>query len=153
MGMFGMFGKKRGGSGGGDEEFGGDMVSMMKMMAGMPGMMRKPMMKGRINQLLALSEEKRQESIRDMMGAFHSPDIKAKTRETLVATRVEIISEMPEEKRRTIMSSRAAALKIAPELDQVDQKVQQQVLTQLSPQARNTFTASWDYVKKASSSN
>ena len=36
-----------------DGEWGSDMVGMMKMLAGMPGMMRTPMMKGRINQLLS----------------------------------------------------------------------------------------------------
>ncbi len=67
------------------------MVGMMKMPWGVPHMMRKPMMKGRINQLLSLTEEKRQESIRDMIGAFHSAEVKDKAREKLVATRVEIV--------------------------------------------------------------
>ena len=44
MGMFGMFGGKK--QGGGEGDWGGDMVGMMGMLAGMPGMMRKPMMKG-----------------------------------------------------------------------------------------------------------
>ena len=57
-------------------EWGSDNVGMMKMLAGMPHMMRKPMMKGRINQLLSLTEEQRQDSIRDMIGAFHSDKVK-----------------------------------------------------------------------------
>ena len=115
MGMFGMFGSKK--EGGVDTgEYGSDQVGMMKMLAGMPHMMRKPMMKGRLSHLLSLSEEKRQESIRDMIGAFHSPEVKDKAREKLIATRVEIISELPEEKRRTIMSSRSEALKSTQDL-------------------------------------
>ena len=80
MGMFGMFGKKEGGYDTATGEWGGDNVGMMKMLAGMPHMMRKPMMKGRINQLLSLTEEKRQESIRDMIGAFHNTKVKPKAR-------------------------------------------------------------------------
>ena len=73
MGFMGMFGgKKSTGSEGGD--WGSDQVGMMKMLAGMPHMMRKPMMKGRINQLLSLTEENRQESIREMIGVFDNPE-------------------------------------------------------------------------------
>ena len=43
----GMFGSKKSGTAEGD--WGSDQVGMMKMLAGMPHMMRKPMMKGRIN--------------------------------------------------------------------------------------------------------
>ena len=78
---------------------------MMKMLAGMPYMMRKPMMKGRINQLLSLSEEQRQESIRDMIEAFHSSKVNSKARESLVATRVKIVGELSADNRRTIISS------------------------------------------------
>ena len=88
MGMFGMFGKKEGGFNETTGEWGSDNVGMMKMLAGMPHMMRKPMMKGRITQLLSLTEEQRQDSIRDMIGAFHSNKVKPKARESLVATRV-----------------------------------------------------------------
>ena len=91
MGMFGMFGKKEGGFDAATGEWGSDNVGMMKMLAGMPHMMRKPMMKGRINQLLSLTEEKRQESIRDMIGAFHSSKVKLGARESLVATRVALL--------------------------------------------------------------
>ena len=126
---------------------GSDNVGMMKMLAGMPHMMRKPMMKGRINQLLSLTEEKRQESIRDMIGAFHSTKVKAKARESLVATRVEIVGELSEDKRRTIISSRAEALKVAPELDETDRRVQEKVLPNLSQSTRNAFLATWESVQ------
>ena len=59
MGFMGMFGEKKTGLDPTTGEWGSDNVGMMKMLAGMPHMMRKPMMKGRLNQLLALSEEKR----------------------------------------------------------------------------------------------
>ena len=147
MGMFGMFGKKKGELDPVTGEWGGDMVGMMKMLAGMPHMMRKPMMKGRINQLLSLSEEKRQESMRDMIGAFHSDKVKPKARESLVATRVEIIGELPEEKRRIIISSRTEALKVAPELDQIDRQVQERILPTISPSSREAFLDSWTYVR------
>ena len=104
------------------------------------------MMKGRINQLLSLSEEKRQESIRDMVGAFHNPEVKQKTREKLVATRVEIIAEPPEDKRRTIVASRIEALKVAPELEETDRKVQERVLPKVSESARKAFKQTWDQV-------
>ena len=149
MGMFGMFGKK--GDSTGTGEYGGDMVGMMKMLAGMPHMMRKPMMKGRINQLLSLTEEKRQESIRDMVGAFHSPKVKNGARDSLVATRVEIVGELPEEKRRTIIASRLSALKVAPDLEEADRRVQERVLPKVQQSARIAFTTTWESVTRANS--
>ncbi len=152
MGMFGMFGKKKDSGASDTGDYGSDMVGMMKMMAGMPHMMRKPMMKGRINQLLSLPEEKRQESLRDMIGAFHSPEVNDSTREKLVATRVEIIGEMTEDRRRTIMTSRVAGLKVAPELDEKDQQVTERVLPEISESARAAFTSTWSEVVKSSGS-
>ncbi len=148
MGMFGMFGNKSSGLDPATGEYGGDQVGMMKMLGGMPHMMRKPMMKGRVTQLLSLSEEKRQESIRDMIGAFNHPSVKAKTRESLVATRLEIIGELTEEQRRTIISSRAQALKEAPELDKADQRVQELILPKVPQNARSAFMKTWDHVRK-----
>ncbi len=142
----GMFGKKDGGFDEATGEWGSDSVGMMKMLAGMPHMMRKPMMKGRINQLLTLTEEQRQDSIRDMIGAFHNSKVKSKARESLVATRVEIVGELSDEKRRTIISSRSEALKVAPELDQQDREVQQKVLPKISKSTRDAFQTTWDQV-------
>ena len=146
MGMFGMGGKKTDGTETG--EWGSDSVGMMKMLSGMPHLMRKPMMKGRINQLLSLTEEKRQESLRDMIGAFNSPKIKEGAREKLVATRLEIISELPEEKRETIIKSRVEALKVAPELDQADRTVQERVLPRIAEENLRAFTSTWERVHK-----
>ena len=146
MGMFGMVGKKEGGFDAATGEWGSDNVGMMKMLAGMPHMMRKPMMKGRINQLLSLTEEQRQESIRDMIGAFHSTKVKASARENLVATRVEIVGELSQDKRHTIISSRSEALKVAPELDQQDRSVQEKILPKISKSTREAFQATWDEI-------
>ena len=146
MGMFGMFGKKEGGFNETTGEWGSDNVGMMKMLAGMPHMMRKPMMKGRITQLLSLTEEQRQDSIRDMIGAFHSNKVKPKARESLVATRVEIVGELSDKKRHTIISSRSQALKVAPELDQQDRDVQKKILPKISKSTREAFQATWDQV-------
>ncbi len=147
MGMFGMCGKKEGGFNADSGEWGSDNVGMMKILAGMPHMMRKPMMKGRINQLLSLSEDKRQESIRDMIGAFHSKQVKPKAQESLVATRVEIVGELPEEKRRTIINSRTEALKVVPELDKADQQIQERILPKVPQNARQAFLKTWDHVR------
>ena len=133
----GMFGKKEGGFNETTGEWGSDNVGMMKMLAGMPHMMRKPMMKGRINQLLSLTEEQRQDSIRDMIGAFHSDKVKPEARESLVATRVEIVGELSDEKPRTVISSRRQALKVAPELDQQDRDVQMKILPKISKSTAN----------------
>jgi len=147
MGMFGMFGKKKDKAEG--DDYGSDMVGMMKMMATMPNMMRKPMMKGRINQLLSLEEERRQESIRDMIGAFHSPEVADNARDKLVATRVEIIGEMSEDDRRKIMKSRAMGLKVAPQLEEVDQQATMRVLPQISESARAAFVATREELMKS----
>lgn len=149
MGMFGMFGSKK--SKGADPvtgEYGTDQVGMMKMLAGMPHMMRKPMMKGRINALLTLPEETRQERIRDMIGAFHSPKVKASSRDSLVTTRIEVIGEMTEDKRRTIIASRRAALQPVPELERADQQVQERVLSKVAAKPRQAFQASWNDLYK-----
>ena len=151
MGMFGMGGKKSSGVNPETGEYGGDMVSMMKMMGGMPHMMRKPMMKGRINQMLSLTEEQRQVSIRDMIGAFNSDKVKGKTRESLVATRVEILGELSEEARRTIISSRTEALKVVPELDKADQQIVDRILPKVPQNARQAFLKSWDHVRQTTS--
>ena len=148
----GLFGKKKN-EGGLETEYGGDMVGMMKMIAGMPGMMRKPMMKGRLSQLLELPEEKRQESIREMMRAFHSPKIKDSAREKLITTRVEIVGEFPENQRQTIMKSRTAALRVAPELEDADKKVQQKILPQVSEAARTAFVSTMEQMKKDMAAN
>ena len=136
MGFMGMFGGKET-TGGETGDWGSDQVGMMK---------------GRINQLLSLTEEKRQESIRDMIGAFNSPQVKPKARESLVATRVEILGELPEEKRRTIISSRTTALKVPPELDQADRQVQERVMHQVSQRAREAFLTTWQQVTKSMAS-
>ena len=151
MGFMGMFGGKKSGGVEGDD-WGSDMVGMMKMLAGMPHMMRKPMMKGRVTQLLSLPEEKRQESIRDMIGAFHSPKVKDKARDSLVATRVEIVGELQEEQRRTIITPRTAALKLAAHLEEADRRVQERVLPQISKPAREAFTATWNTITKNTNS-
>ncbi len=133
----GMFGKKEGGFNETTGECGSDNVGMMKMLAGMPHMMRKPMMKGRINQLLSLTGEQRQDSIRDMIGAFHSDKVEPEGRESLVATRVEIVGELSDEKRRTVISSRRQALRVAPELDRQDRDVQMKILPKISKSTAN----------------
>ena len=151
MGIFGMCSKKGSGIDPATGEYGGDMVSMMKMLGGMPHMMRKPMMKGRLNQMLTLSEEQRQVSIRDMIGAFNSDKVKGKTRESLVATRVEILGELSEEQRRTIISSRTEALKVVPELDKADEQIQERILHKVPQSARQAFLKTWDHVRKSAS--
>ena len=145
MGLFGLFGKKKDKSSGEDTGgLGSSMVGMMKMMGDMSDAERKPMVKGRLGQLMELPEEKRQESIREMVGAFHSPDIKDAAREKLIATRTEIIGELPEEKRRMMMASRMQALKDLPDLNQADMAVTKKVLPQVPEGTRKAFMESMD---------
>ncbi len=150
MGIFGMFGKRKDRVEGGDN--GGDMVGMMKMMTGMPDTMRKPMMKGRLTQLLSLPEERRHESIRNMIGAFHSPEIADGDRDRLITTRVEIVGEMSEDDRRTMMMSRTMALKDAPQMEEADQQVTKRILPIVSESARIAFTSTMADLKQAMSS-
>ena len=72
--------------------------------------------------------------------------MKPKSRESLVATRVEIVGELSDAKRRTIISSRYEALKVAPELDQQDRDVQKKIISKISKSAREKFQATWDQV-------
>ena len=145
MGLFGMFGGKSATA----EE--GEMgPGMVNMLAGMPGMMRKQMMKGRLTQLLSLPEDKRQETIRGMFTSFHHPSVKRGNREKVIATRVEVIGELGEEQRRTIMTSRIAALSTAPDVDAEDQAVQEKVIPTVPAKARSAFLDSWGAVHKPS---
>jgi hypothetical protein len=139
MGFLG-FGSK---SAGATAELGEDLVGMMKMLAGMPGMARKPMMKMRINQLLSATEEKRQDGIRKMFAAFHSPRVSDSQREKLISTRVEVVGELTEDRRRTLMTSRKAAMKTLPTQEATDIKWQQQVMPQVSAEARSAFERTW----------
>ena len=82
------------------------------------------------------------------MERFNSDKVNGKTRESLVATRVEILGELSEEKRRTIISSRAEALKVVPELDAADQQVQERILPKVPQNARQAFLKTWDHVRK-----
>ena len=137
MGLFGMGGKKA-------DALEGEMgPGMVNMLAGMPGMMRKQMMKGRINQLLTLSEDKRQETIIGMFRSFHNSQVKDKNREKVIATRVEITGELSEEKRRSLMQSRIAALKTSPELEATDKSVQDKVMPKVPSKARQAFLDTW----------
>ena len=85
----------------------------------MPDEVRTQMMKGRLEQLLTLPEEKRQEAIRGMIASFHHEKVKESDRETLIATRTEIIGGLPEDRRRTMMMSRMRAMMEAPELEEI----------------------------------
>ena len=64
----------------------------------------------------------------------------------MVATRVEIVGELSNEKRRTIISSRSEALKVAPELDQKDREMQKRIFSKISKSTREAFQATWDDV-------
>ena len=81
-----------------------------------------------------------------MFGAFHSPDINDKSREKLIATRVEIIGELSEDRRRRLMTSRQVAMKTAPDVDTADLAIQERVLGKISPKASKAFRASWEQV-------
>ena len=61
----------------------------------------------------------------------------------MVANRVELVGELSEERRRTIISSRSEALKFAPELDQQDRDVQNKILSQISKSSREAFQSTW----------
>ena len=147
MGLFGMFGGKKGGAVAEEGEMGPGMVNML---AGMPGMMRKQMMKGRLNQLLTLEEQKRQESILGMFASFHSDQVKQSNREKVIATRTEVIGEMKEEQRRTLMTSRMAAMKQRPELEEADQKVIQKIMPNVPEKARMAFMDTMTALQKGS---
>ena len=104
------------------------------------------MVNGPSNQLISVTNEQRQDSIRDMIGAYPSNKVRPNSRESLVATRVEIVGELSDDKRRTIISSRHEALKVAPELDQQDRDVQKKILPKISTSTRDKFQATWDEV-------
>ncbi len=87
---------------------------MMNEVAGMPDSMRKQMMKGRLEQLLALSDENRPQAMQSMIAAIHDRKVKESDREKLIATRTEIIGEFSEDRRRTMMMSRMQAMKDHP---------------------------------------
>ncbi len=118
---------------------GGISPEMLSEMAGMPDSMRKQMMRGRLEQLLALPDERRLPALRGLIAAFHDRKIKESDREKLVATRIEVIGEFPEEKRRGIMVARTQAMKEDPDLDKADMELIERVMPQVPADARKAF--------------
>jgi len=64
----------------------------------------------------------------------------------LVATRIEIVGELSDEKRRAIISSRHEALKVAPKLDQQDRGVQKKIISKISKSTLDKFQATREQV-------
>ena len=85
-----------------------------------------------------------------MFSSFHNPSVKQSNREKVITTRVEIIGELSEEKRRTLIRSRFVALKKNPDIEAQDQKVQDAVMPNVSSNARTAFLASWSAIQKSS---
>ena len=112
----------------------------VKELSELPVAMRKQMIKGRVDQLLALPEEGRQEAIRGLAAGFLDPKIKESVQEELIATRTEIVGELSEDRRRTFMMSVMQALKDDPELAESNRSVIQRVLPKEPSEARTAFT-------------
>ncbi len=111
----------------------------VKEISNLPAAMRKQMMKGRVDQLLALPEEGRQEAIRGLAAAFLDPKIKESVREELIATRTEIVGELSEDRRRTFMMSVMQALKDDPDTAKTNRSVVEKVLPKVPSEARTAF--------------
>ena len=112
---------------------------MMNEIAGMPESMRKQMMKGRLEQLIALPDEKRPQAMHSMIAAILDPKVKESDRQNLVATRTEIIGEFSEDRRRAMMMSRMQALKDYPDLDKADVESTEKTMTLVAAEARTAF--------------
>ncbi len=156
MGFLGLFRRKettwtkeaQEGSGMGD----GMGPDMMNELAAMPDGVRTQMMKGRLEQLLTLPEEKRQEAIRGMIASFHHDKVKESDRETLIALRTEIIGGLPEDRRRTMMMSRMRAMMEAPQLEEADKAVIEKVMPRVPAEARKAFVDTMADLMKQSQS-
>ena len=101
--------------------------------------MRKQMMKARLDQLLALPEEGRQEALRGLAAGFLDPKISKGVREDLIATRTEIIGELSEDRRRTLMMSVMQGFKDDPDSAEADRGAVEKVLPNVPSEARTAF--------------
>ena len=129
---------------------GGMSPDMMNEIAGMPETMRKQMMKGRLEQLLALPDESRVAAMRGMITAIHDSKVKGGDREKLIATRNEIIGEFSEDRRRNMMMSRMQALRDQPDLNKADMEVTEKVMPQVAAEARSAFMETMSALQKMS---
>jgi len=111
----------------------------VKELSELPAALRKQMLKGRMDQLLALPEEGRQEAIRGLAAGFLDPKVKESVREELIATRTEIIGELSEDRRRTIMMSVMQALKDDPDSAKANRDVVEKILPKVPSEARAAF--------------
>ena len=111
----------------------------VKELSNLPVAMRKQMMKGRLDQLVALPEEGRQEAIRGLVTGFLDPKISEGVREEFITTRTEIIGELSEDRRRTFMMSVMQALKDDPDSAKADRGVVEKVLPKVPSEARTAF--------------
>ena len=123
---------------------------MMNEIAGMPDSMRKQMMKGRLEQLLALPDENRPQAMQSMIAAIHDSKVKESDRENLVATRTEIIGEFSEDRRRTMMMSRMQAMKDHPDLNKADMETTEKSMPQVAAEARTAFMETMSALKSMS---
>ena len=131
---------------------GGISPEMLSEMAGMPDSMRKQMMRGRLEQLLALPDERRLPAVQGLIAAILDRKVKESDREKLVATRTEIIGEFPEEKRRGIMVARTQALKEDPDLNKADAELTERVMPQVPADARKAFMETMSKLQEMSQS-
>ncbi len=129
---------------------GGMSPEMMNEIVGMPETMRKQMMKGRLEQLLALPDESRLAAMRGMITAIHDSKVKEGDREKLIATRSEIIGEFSEDRRRTMMMSRMQALQDQPDLSRADMETTEKVMPQVAAEARSAFMETMTTLQKMS---
>ncbi len=123
---------------------------MMNEIAGMPDSMRKQMMKGRLEQLLALSDENRAQAMQGMIAAILDRKVKESDREKLITTRTEIIGEFSEDRRRTMMMSRMQAMKDHPDLDKTDMETTEKTMPQVAAEARTAFMQTMSALKSMS---
>ncbi len=126
---------------------GGISPDMMNEIAGLPDSMRKQMMKGRLEQLLALPDENRPQAMQSMIAAIHDSKVKESDRENLVATRTEIIGEFSEDRRRTMMMSRMQAMKDHPDLNKADMETTEKSMPQVAAEARTAFMETMSALK------
>ena len=73
------------------------------------------------------------------IASFHHDKVKESDRETLIATRTEIIGGLPEDRRRTMMMSRMRAMMETPELEEADKAVIEKVMPRVPAEARKAF--------------
>lgn len=124
------------------------LEDMMKMLGKAPAKERKAMVQQRLEMFLEMPDQKRIESIKELITALSKlPD---KQRKAVIQTRTEVMASFPTEQRAKLFKSRMmAGQQVPPEIHETDMKITEESVPKLSANLRKNFMETKEALMKA----